>query len=68
MYIPQTFLAALLLIVVSMLCWGSWPNLLKAAPGWRLEYFYFDYTFGFLLTVIVLAATMGSPGDRKSVV
>ena len=62
MFIPQTFLAALLLIVVSMLCWGSWPNLLKALPGWRLEYFYLDYTFGFLLMVLLLGATMGSPG------
>ena len=61
MFIPQTFLAALLLIVVSMLCWGSWPNLLKALPGWRLEYFYLDYTFGFLLMVFLLGATMGSP-------
>jgi len=63
-FIPQTFLAALLLIVVSMLCWGSWPNLLKALPGWRLEYFYFDYTFGSLLTVFVLGATLGPHGSK----
>ena len=62
MYIPQTFLAALLLIVVSMLCWGSWPNLSKALPNWRLEYFYLDYMFGGVLTAILLAATMGSSG------
>ncbi len=53
MFTPQTFLAALLLIVVSMLGWGSWPNLLKALPEWRLEYFYLDYTFGFLLMVFL---------------
>ena len=63
MFTPQTFLAALLLIVVSMLCWGSWPNLLKALPGWRLEYFYFDYTFGFLITVLVWGATLGPHGS-----
>jgi glucose uptake protein len=62
-FTPQTFLAALLLIVVSMLCWGSWPNLLKALPGWRLEYFYFDYTFGFLVTVFVWGATLGPHGS-----
>jgi glucose uptake protein len=62
MFIPESSLSALLLIVLSMLCWGSWPNLLKALPGWRLEYFYIDYTLGFLMTVIVLAATAGSAG------
>jgi glucose uptake protein len=60
MFIPATSSTALLLIVVSMLCWGSWPNLLKALPGWRLEYFYFDYTIGFLLAMLVIGATAGS--------
>jgi glucose uptake protein len=60
-FVPQTFVAALLLIVVSMLCWGSWPNFMKALPRWRLEYFYLDYTFGGLLMAILLAATLGSP-------
>lgn len=62
MFIPTTSSTALLLIVVSMLCWGSWPNLLKALPGWRLEYFYFDYTIGFLLAMLVIGATAGSSG------
>jgi glucose uptake protein len=62
MFTPQSTTVALLLIVVSMLCWGSWPNLLKALPEWRLEYFYVDYTIGFLLTVILISATAGSPG------
>ena len=62
MFIPQTSEIALLLIVVSMLCWGSWPNLLKLMPQWRLEYFYVDYTVGLLLTVILIGATAGSSG------
>jgi glucose uptake protein len=61
-YIPQTFLAALLLIVVSMVCWGSWPNLIKVVPNWRIEYFYLDYMVGGVLTALLLAATMGSWG------
>jgi glucose uptake protein len=60
MYTPESSTIALLLIVVSMLCWGSWPNLLKALPGWRLEYFYIDYTIGFLLAMLVAGATAGS--------
>ncbi len=62
MFIPHSSVTALLLIVVSMLCWGSWPNLLKALPGWRLEYFYLDYTLGFLLAMILVGATAGSTG------
>ena len=62
MYIPQTFSAALFLIVISMLCWGSWPNFSKAVPSWRIEYFYLDYMIGGVLTAILLAATMGSSG------
>jgi len=62
LYIPQTFSSALLLIVISMLCWGSWPNFSKAVPAWRIEYFYLDYIIGGVFTAIVLAATMGSSG------
>ena len=60
MYAPQTFLVALLLMVLSMICWASWPNLLKSIPKWRLEYFYLDFTLGFLLTIILLVGTLGS--------
>jgi glucose uptake protein len=60
LYIPHTFPAALFLIVISMLCWGSWANLSKALPNWRLEYFYLDYMFGGVLTAVVLAASAGS--------
>ncbi len=62
MYTPQSYVAALTLVIVSMLCWGSWANLSKALPRWRLEYFYLDFTFGFLLLVTVLGATLGSAG------
>jgi len=63
MYIPQTYFAALTLVIISMLCWGSWANLSKALPKWRLEYFYLDFTFGALLLVTVLGATLGSVGS-----
>ena len=62
MHAPHTFAAALLLTVVSMIGWGSWPNLLKALPKWRLEYFYVDYTIGFLATILIYSSTFGSSG------
>ena len=49
-------------MLISMVCWGSWPNFLKKLPGWRLEYFYIDYTLGFLITAVLYGLTLG-PGD-----
>ncbi len=62
MYVPQTYLTALVLMLTSMVCWGSWPNFLKKLPGWRLEYFYLDYTIGFLVTALLFGILIG-PGD-----
>ena len=62
MYAPQTYFVALILMLISMVCWGSWPNFLKKLPGWRLEYFYIDYTLGFLITAVLYGLTLG-PGD-----
>ncbi|MBV8820681.1 MAG: hypothetical protein JO022_20135, partial [Acidobacteriaceae bacterium] len=52
-------------MIISMLCWGSWANALKlAGPKWRFELFYFDYSFGVLLTAVVAAFTLGSSGEE----
>src|SRR5688572_8281117 len=59
MYAPESYGAALALMLASMVCWGSWPNLLKKLPGWRLEYFYFDFTLGFLLSALIYGLTLG---------
>ncbi len=60
MFTPETYSVALILMILSVLCWGSWPNFLKAAPNWRMEYFYLDYAIGFMITILILAATLGS--------
>jgi glucose uptake protein len=65
MVLPHTYAAALLLTVLTMICWGSWANTTKLARNWRFELFYFDYSFGVLLAAIVFAFTFGSMGfDR----
>ena len=66
MIIPQTYGVALLLIVLSMVCWGSWANTFKLAGKWRFELFYYDYSLGVLLAAIVAAYTFGSMGDELS--
>lgn len=60
MMLPGTYVAALLLTIVSMLCWGSWANTMKLAGKWRFELYYFDYACGVLLAATVAAFTFGS--------
>ena len=62
MILPATYAAALLLTILSMVCWGSWANTFKLAGKWRFEVFYYDYAAGVLLTAVVAAYTFGSLG------
>jgi glucose uptake protein len=62
MVLPQTYGAALLLIFMSMLCWGSWANSFKLAGKWRFELFYYDYSLGLLIAATVYALTFGNLG------
>ena len=63
MLLPTTYTSALWLAIFSMICWGSWANTLKLSGKWRFELFYYDYSFGVLLTALVAALTAGSWGD-----
>ena len=57
MYIPETFAASLGLMLLSMLCWGSWANAFSMARGqYRFELFYWDYAVGVMLGMLVLAS------------
>src|SRR5665648_719566 len=47
MFIPQNYSLAVILCIVTMLCWGSWGNTQKlAGKAWRFELFYWDYAIG----------------------
>ena len=35
MFIPAVYSVALAMIVLSMICWGSWANTQKLCKGWR---------------------------------
>ena len=59
MFIPQVYGTALLMMVLSMLCWGSWANTQKLCKNWRFELFYFDYVWGILIISAVLGLTLG---------
>jgi glucose uptake protein len=65
MIVPTTYVAALLITILSMICWGSWANTQKLSGKWRFELFYFDYSFGVLLTAIIAAFTLGSMNPNE---
>ena len=60
MFVPTTFHAALLMTILSTVCWGSFANTFKVTKNYRFELYYWDYGFGIFLISVVLALTMGS--------
>ena len=60
--LPETYQAALFLMILSMLCWGSWANTLKLCPGFRFQLFYWDYALGLAAAAIVWGLTAGTLG------
>src|SRR5579885_2539996 len=62
MILAHTYPAALCLMLLSMVCWGSWANTYKMAGKWRFELFYFDYAIGVLAAAVLFAFTAGSLG------
>lgn len=62
MYLPETYAAALGLMILSMLCWGSWANTLKLCPRYRFQLFYWDYVIGLVLGAVAWAFTAGNRG------
>jgi glucose uptake protein len=60
MIVPISFGVALLMMIISTVCWGSWANTFKLTPNYRFELFYWDYSVGVVLLTLLLAFTMGS--------
>jgi glucose uptake protein len=65
MYIVGTYSTAVIMTVVTMLCWGSWANTQKlAAKTWRFELFYWDYVLGIMIFSLLLGFSLGSTGSQ----
>jgi glucose uptake protein len=60
MFVPSTFAVALLMTILSTICWGSFANTFKGTKSYRFELYYWDYALGIFLIALVLAFTMGS--------
>lgn len=64
MVIVESYMIALVMCFITMLCWGSWANTQKlATKKWPFQLFYWDYAIGVLLLSLILALTMGSMGS-----
>jgi glucose uptake protein len=60
MWTPDSLGIALIMMITSAICWGSWANTYKGVKNYRFELFYWDYAIGIFLVSLILALTMGS--------
>jgi len=66
MFTPQSFPLALLMMITSAICWGSWANTYKGVKNYRFELFYWDYAIGIFLIALIFGHTLGSTGHDAS--
>jgi glucose uptake protein len=66
MFTPSSLNIALLMMITSAICWGSWANTYKGVKNYRFELFYWDYAAGIFLISLFFAFTMGSTGHDAS--
>ncbi len=63
MVLPATGTSALLLLILSIICFGLWPNIFKLAGNkWRFELFSMDFAVGCVLFAVLAAYTLGTLG------
>ena len=62
MFQPETYAVALLFMVITMFCWGSWANTIKLCPNYRFQLFYWDYVLGLIAGALLWGFTLGSMG------
>jgi glucose uptake protein len=65
MYQPEAYAIALIFMIGSMLCWGSWANTMKLTPGWPFQLFYWDYVAGIIIASLLWGLTLGSLGGGQ---
>lgn len=64
MMIIESFSVAVVLLFITMLCWGSWANTQKlATQKWPFQLFYWDYVIGIVLFSLLFGLTIGSTGE-----
>jgi len=65
MVIINSYSIAVLLCVLTMLCWGSWANTLKLSNrDWAYPLYYWDYAIGVVLLSLIFGITLGNTGSE----
>lgn len=63
MILPGSFIASLILLIVTLLCWGTWANTWKASSSkWRFELYCFDFAVGAFIAATICALSLGTFG------
>jgi glucose uptake protein len=60
----ESYPLAVVLLVITMLSWGSWANTQKLVSGdkWPFQLYYWDYSLGIILMALLFGLTIGSMG------
>jgi glucose uptake protein len=66
MIVLNSYGLAVFLLIITMLCWGSWANTQKLVSGakWPFQLFYWDYSIGIILMSLLFGFTLGSMGTE----
>ncbi len=63
MVIISNYTLAVILLFISMICWGSWANTQKlSGRNWPFQLFYWDYALGLVVFSLIVGFTFGSMG------
>jgi glucose uptake protein len=65
MILPSTTLASLLLLILTLFCWGSWANSQRLVFKWRFELFYYDFALGMAACILIAVFTLGSMNAQE---
>lgn len=64
MTVINSFTPAIIMCIITMICWGSHANTLKMMPKtYAYSYYYWDQAIGYLLLPLIIGLTMGSVGN-----
>lgn len=64
MILPTTYVGAVLLLILSFFCLGTWANLFRlTGTRWRFELFSIDFSIGAILVAAIAAFTLGTLGS-----
>jgi glucose uptake protein len=63
MLIVESYSSAVMMCIITMICWGSWANTMKlTGKNWVFQLYYWDYSIGVVIFSLILAFTLGSTG------